>query len=147
MQNVCYDTFSELFEEISKIKTKNVVSTKEKHRKEKYFKTLMFVYREIFDFPGYDEEIKVFVSKNVLDSILNLIFTDIVIHHSYISGNVIGYAHNFCNQKYKENKRAISVFAHNLFRFDFFFILKGLRLCVWRTKNLNMGGKGIQNLN
>ena len=71
----------------------------------------MFVYREIFGFPGYDEEIKVFVSKNVLDTILNLVFNDIVIHHSHISGNVIGYAHNFCNQKYKENKRTICVFV------------------------------------
>ena len=25
--------------------------------------------------------------------------------------------------------------------------MKGLRLCVWRTKNLNIGGRGINNLN
>ena len=25
--------------------------------------------------------------------------------------------------------------------------MKGLRLCVWRTKNLRIGGKGINNLN
>ena len=38
------------------------------------------------------------------------------------------------------------MFAYSLFRFDFFFVLKGLRMTVWRTKDLNMGGEGIRNL-
>ena len=38
------------------------------------------------------------------------------------------------------------MFAHSLFRFDFFFVLKGLRLPVWKTKDLNIGGKGIRNI-
>ena len=104
----------------------------------------MCVYREIFDFPGYDREVNCFVSKNFLDVVLNLMFSEIVVHHSHVSGNIIGYAHNFCNQKIKENyKQTISVFAHNLFRFDFFFVLKGLRMSAWKTKELQMGGKGI----
>ena len=91
----------------------------------------MFVYKQIFDFPGCNEEIKTFASRNFVDSVLNLIFNDIVIHHSHISGNIIGYVHNFCNQKVKENyKQTISVFAHNLFRFDFFYT-KGIEIvCV-----------------
>ena len=77
-------------------------------------KILLFVYREIFEFPGYNEDVKVSVSKNVLESVLNLMFIDIVIHHSHISGNVIGYVHNFCNQNVKEiYKQTISVLAHN----------------------------------
>ena len=63
-----------------------------------------------------------------------------------MTGKIIGYAHSFCNQKVRENKNIISVIAHNLLRFDF-FVMKGLRLCVWRTKKLNIGGKGINNIN
>ena len=43
------------------------------------------------------------------------------IHHSHTTGKIIGYAHNFCNLRCKENYYTIPVFAHNQFRFDFFF--------------------------
>ena len=110
-------------------------------------KTLLFVYSKIFEFAGYDREINVFVSKNFVNSVLKLLFSETNIHHSHVSGNIIGYVRNFCNQKVKENyKQTISVFAHNLLRFDFFFVFKGLRMSVWKTKDLNMGGKGIRNL-
>ena len=110
-------------------------------------KTLLFVYSKIFDFTGYDLDFNVFVSKNFVDSVLNLLFSEIVIHHSRVSGNIIGYAHNFCDQNLKENyEQKISVFAHNLFRFDFFFVLKGLTMSVWKNKDVNKGGKGIRNL-
>ena len=72
-------------------------------------------------------------------------FREINIHHSHVAGNIIGYAYNFCNDKVKENyKQTISVFARNLFRFDFFLCVERLEnVCV---EDLNMGGKGIRNL-
>ena len=36
-----------------------------------------------------------------------------VIHHSYITVKVIGYAHEFCNEQTRENYYTIQVFAHN----------------------------------
>ena len=63
------------------------------------------------------------------------------IHHSHVTGGIIGYAHSFCNMKVRGNNRKITVVAHNLFRFDFFFLLKGLRTGVWRTGDINIGGK------
>ena len=33
----------------------------------------------------------------------------------------------------------------NLFSFDFFFVVKGRRLCVWRTEQLNIGGINLIN--
>ena len=110
-------------------------------------KTILFVYQQIFDFPGYNQEKNVFISKNFLNSVLNLLHSAVVLHHLHITGKIIGYSHDFCNLKVIENKKTISVFAHNPFRFDFFFVLKGLRLGVWRTKNLNMGGGGIKDFN
>ena len=76
-----------------------------------------------------------------------MLYCDTWVHHSHLTGNILGYAHVFCNRKVKElHNQPISVFPHNLFKFDFFFVLKGLRLSVWRTKDLNMGGKGIRNM-
>ena len=65
----------------------------------------------------------------------------IYIHHSHINSEIIRYAHNFGNAKVRESKYKITVVAHNLFRFNFFFLLKGLRVGLWRTRDLNIGGK------
>ena len=46
----------------------------------------------------------------------------------------------------RENKSKISVVAHNLFRFDFFFLLKGLRAGVWK-RDISIGGKNPANRN
>ena len=47
----------------------------------------------------------------------------------------------------RENKTKISVIAHNLLRFDFFFLLKGLRAGVWKTRETCIGGKNLTNIN
>ena len=70
-----------------------------------------------------------------------------VIHHSHVAGKIIGFAHDFCNQKCKENFYTIPVFAHNQFRFDFFLFLKGIRPSVWETSGISIGGKIPTNVN
>ena len=74
------------------------------------------------------------------------IFTSHVTHHSHVTGKIIVYAHDFCNKKLRENQNPIPVFAHNFFSFDFFFVVKDIRLCVWRTKQLNIGGSNLTNV-
>ena len=61
------------------------------------------------------------MSENFFSNVDHIIHGTNVIHHSHIAGEVIGYARNFCNQKVKENKNQITVIAHNLFGFHFFF--------------------------
>ena len=73
-------------------------------------------------------------------------FGEIVIYYLHVSGQIIGYAHDFCNRQLKENQKLIPVFAHNLFSFDIFFVVKGIRLCVWRTKSLNIGERSLKNV-
>ena len=69
------------------------------------------------------------------------------IHHSHITGKIIGYAHNFCNLRCKENYYTIPVFAHDEFRFDFFLFLKGFRPSVWETTDISIAGKNPTNVN
>ena len=47
----------------------------------------------------------------------------------------------------KENKGVVSCIAHNFFKFDFYFLLKNIRLSVWRTKDINIGGKNLADIN
>ena len=46
----------------------------------------------------------------------------------------------------KENQRTIPVIAHNLLSFNFFFVVKGIRLCVWRTKTIKIGSSNLTNV-
>ena len=64
----------------------------------------------------------------------------------HVTRELKGYAHDFCNKELRDNQNLIPVFAHNLFSFDFFFVVKGIRLCVWRTKQLNIGGNNLTNV-
>ena len=68
------------------------------------------------------------------------------IHHLHILGEIIGYPHSCCNFKLRKNKTKISAMAHNFFRFDFFFLWKGLRAGAWRTRNISIGDKNATNI-
>ena len=97
-----------------------------KKKKSNFHKLICFVYNKIMKFPENIYEIKFLLTKNFLNNVINLMVGDVVIHDSHKSGE-IGYAHDFCNKKLKENQRFIPVFTHNLFSFDFFFVVKGIR--------------------
>ena len=58
-----------------------------------------------------------------------------------------GYTHDFCNEKVRENKDTFSCVAHNFFGFDIYFLIKSIRLSVWETKDIDIGGTGLTNIN
>ena len=68
-------------------------------------------------------------------------------HHSHITGEIKGYVHDFCNWVAKENKDVVPCIAHNFFKFDFYFMIKNLRLSVLRTKDVNIGGNNLTDIN
>ena len=49
--------------------------------------------------------------------------------------------------KVRENQDQFSCIAHNFEGFDIFFLVKGIRLSVWGTKYINIGGTGLTNIN
>ena len=59
----------------------------------------------------------------------------------------MGYAHDFCNLKVRENQTSFTCIAHNFFKFGMFFLLKGVRISVWNTKDINIGGNRLTNIN
>ena len=73
--------------------------------------------------------------KKIFSNVISLIYGKIHVHHFHVTGEIIGYyAHDFCNQKIREIN--FSLFLHNLSGIDFVFIVKGIRLSVWRTKTI-----------
>ena len=64
------------------------------------------------------------ISDKFLSNMIAIVKNQTVNHHSHVTGKIIGYAHDFCNQKCKENYHTIPVIAHNRFRFDVFLFFK-----------------------
>ena len=56
-------------------------------------------------------EFEIVVTNNLFENIHKLINVKVHLHHSHVTGEVIGYAHDFCNLKVRENKDVISCIA------------------------------------
>ena len=89
------------------------------------------MYSLYIDFPGDFNTDKKSVSPSYFSDICNVFFdSHKVIHHSHVTREIFGYAHNFYNKKVREmTKKGPQCFSwifHNGFRFDMTFLTKGL---------------------
>ena len=64
-----------------------------------------------------------------------------------MTGKIRGFSFNFCNLKLRESQLELSYLAHNMFGFDFYFILKGIRTSAWVVKKLSIGESKLANIN
>ena len=62
------------------------------------------------------------------------------LHHSHVTGKIIGHSHDFCNWKIRENQDTVSLIGHNFLGFGIFYMVKGFRATSWGTKDFSMDG-------
>ena len=105
-----------------------------------YKKSLPFLKNENID-------LELPYSNNFLSNLAGIMSNKPVVHHSHVSGKIIGFVHDFCNEKVRENYYTIPVIARNQFRFDLFFFAQGFRPTVWETTDIKIGTKNASNLN
>ena len=111
-------------------------------------KLYAFFNQKIMCFPRTDFERETVATNNLFESVHKLLNVKIHLHHSHVTGEIIGYTHDFLgNWVVRQNKDVVSCIAHNFFKFDFYFLLKNIRLSVWRTKDINIGGKNLTDIN
>ena len=131
----CYSTLLELKEEIQHVLLpKKRFATKKNLFSEKL---LVFLYSAIIRFCETDKVKGIPLSKNFLENLEGIMTSKDHVDYSHISGEIIGYAHSFFNTKVGENKYKITLIAHNLFRFDFFFFNE-------RSKRWHMKNQGLE---
>ena len=99
-------------------------------------KIISVIYPTLIKFVRINKVKGVPLSKTFIENLKGITKNKVHIHHSHVTGEVIGYTHSCCNVKVRENKSKTTVVAHNLFRFDFFFLIKGLRAGVWRNRDI-----------
>ena len=70
------------------------------------------------------------------------------LRHSHVTGDIIGYPHDFCNTKYFEKaKSEIPFIAHNVFEFGLFYWIKTYIGSAWCSKELNIDGNNLTHAN
>ena len=143
--NDCYSTLNELREDIYHVSVpKKKCSSKNTLFSEKI---IALLYSTMVSFCRTDKVKGIPLAKNFIENVRETLNNTIQLHHFHGTGEIIGYSHSYCNHKGRENYFKVLVVAHNLFRFDFFFLLKGLRTAVWRTKDIKIGGKYLTYMN
>ena len=105
-----------------------------------------FVYHRLMDFPKGRFDYETLTTVIFFESIHRLISVQIYLYHSQGTDRIYSYVHDFCNMKIKENQSQFSCRVHNFFGFGIFFLIKGSRLSVWETKNINISGSGIASI-
>ena len=109
-------------------------------------KIYAYLYDELICFPP-QSVYNVLTTKKFFNHVHNQIKMKVNIHHSHITGEIQGYAHDFCNTRVVELERSeIPCIAHNLLGFDFFYFMKGFSTTAWCSKELSAGGTNLTHL-
>ena len=109
-----YDNFEE-YKKNKKHNKKNKKSALNEKKSLRLNKIIPFTYLNIMKMPKNEQIEGLPLFANFSKNVLNVLYDKHVLHHSHITGAIIGYAHGFCNRSVRENKNLISVIAHNLF--------------------------------
>ena len=69
------------------------------------------------------------------------------LHHSHVTGEILGYTHDFCNLSVRKNNIEIPMIAHNLFGFDLYYFIKGYVASAWCSKENKIVGSNLKHTN
>ena len=139
-----FTTFTQIKEEIANVQIKGYTNSSiPKFQLQLY----AFVYEKIMEFPFSDFEYETVTTASLFQSVHKIINVKIHLHHSHVTGEIKGYVHDFCNWSVRENYDVVPCIAHNFLKFDMFFLLKGIRLSVWRSTDTNIGGNNMTDIN
>ena len=90
-----------------------------------------YFYDMLTDFPACKfEDLKTVTTRGFLVNLYKVLNAKVHIHHSHVTGDIVGYSHDFCNWKVRENKTIVPLIGHNFLEFDIFYMVKAFRLSV-----------------
>ena len=104
-------------------------------------KILCFIHSANMDFCKTDKVKGIPISEKFIENMKGILYNTTYIHYSHFTEEITGYSHSYCNLRIRENKKKISVVAQNLFCFNFFCFLKGIRVGSWRSRDTSISGK------
>ena len=142
------ETIRETKNTIQKTEIKNALSQSRGEVYKFNLKVYAFVYDKIIFLPHSNIEYDTLTTDKFFIYVNRLIKGKVHLHHSHITGKILGYSHDFCNTSVIEKTRSeIPFVAHNFFGFDIFYYLKTYIASAWCSKKLNIGGTNFTHLN
>ena len=107
-----------------------------------------YVYDQLLIFPCSEIEYETITSNKFFIHIHRLVKGKVHLHHSHITGEIIGYTCDFCNKRVIEkSNEEILLIAHSFFGFNLFYFLKTYVAVAWCTKKVNIGGNHLTRAN
>ena len=142
------DEINEIKNTINQTEIKNALSTTHGNVPKFNVKIYVYVYDEKVCFPRSDIGYETITRNKFFTNVYRLIRGRFHLYHSHITGEIFGYAHNFCNSTYIERSTPeIPFVAHNFFGFDLFYFMKAYIASAWCSKALNIGGANLTQAN
>ena len=95
-------------------------------------KVYAYVYDKLICFPRSDIEHETITTNKFFTNVNRLIRGKFHLNYSHITGEIFGYAHDFCNTRLAERETSkIPFIAHNFFGFDLFYYMKAYIASAW----------------
>ena len=146
--NFAGDEINEIKNIITKTEIKNLLSNTCKNVAKFNLKVYAYIYNKLIIFPRGDIEYETITTNKFFTNIHRLIRAKFHLHHSHITGEIFGYAHDFCNTMLVERETCeIPFIAHNFFGFDLFYFMKAYIAPAWGSKELNIGSNNLTHIN
>ena len=111
-------------------------------------KVYTYIYNELIIFPRSNIQYDTITTNKCFINVYRLIRGKVYLDHSHITGEIIGYAHEFCNSILTEwENDEFSFIGHNFFGFDLFCFINTYTAYAWGSKELNIGGNNLTHAN
>ena len=111
-------------------------------------KIYAYAYEQLLIFRSSEIEYQTITTNKFFLHVHQLIRGKVHFHHPHITGNIIGYAHDFCNMAFLEKcSPEIPFVAHSCFGFDLFYFVKTYIASAWCSKELIIGGNNFTHAN
>ena len=138
------ETLHEIKSTINKTQVKNVLTQSHGAVYKFNLKVYAFVHDKIVFLRQSEIEYDTITTDKFFIHVHRLIKGKVRLHHSHITGEILGYSYDFCNTVVIEKTRPeIPFVAHNCFGFDIFYFLKTYIATAWYSKKLNIGGTNL----
>ena len=133
---------------INKTEIKNLLSNTYKNVPKFNLNVYTYVYDKLICFPRSDIEYETITTNKFFTNVHRLIRGKFHLHHSHITGEIFGYAHDFYNTTLaKRETSEIPFITHNLLGFGLFYFLKAYIASAWCSKKLNVGSSSLTQAN
>ena len=134
------ETLQEIKNTINNIEIKNALTQSRREVYKFNLKVYTFVYDKIIFLPHSETEYDTITTDKFFIHVHRLIKGKVHLHHSHMTGEILGYSHDFCNTiAIEETRSKIPFVAHNFFGFNIFYFLKTFIASAWCSKQLNIG--------